>query len=458
MVLFRVNRFSLAVELAGDVRTVVEYGEAYEEPEAKAVLRGSLFWQDGILLENCTLEQTGTVQTERLGKYRLRYRAEFWGMRAENEQEVSVVDTQSPVITLTEDPEGSLMPGRAYVEAGFQAVDNYDGDITDRVKRSEELGVITYSVVDSSGNPAVVRREIPEQDPIPPEIYLEGGEDYAMTVGTFYEEPGYRAEDNMDGDLTDKVCVEGEVDWLTPGIYPITYTVEDSFRHVTTVTRKVCVEAKEWPDTVRPEGKVIYLTFDDGPGPYTKALLDVLDAYGAKATFFVVGADNGGLMREIVNRGHSIGIHSVSHNYAQIYASPEAFFEDLYGMQKIIYDNTGVTTTLMRFPGGSSNEVSRRYCEGIMTVLADAVRNAGFQFFDWNVYSGDAGETRDSSVVAKNVIDGVQQHRVSLVLQHDIHGYSVDAVEEILRWGNRNGYRFLPLQADSPPCHQNLSN
>ena len=350
------------------------------------------------------------------------------------------------------------MEGVIYQEAGFAATDNYDGDITDRVVRTEEPGLVTYAVTDSSGNPAVAQRKIPLRDMILPEIQLEGGEDYVITLGTRYEEPGFTATDNMDGDVTAMVQVEGEVDWLTAGTYPITYTVSDSCENQTVVTRNVEVAVQPWQDTVYPEGKVVYLTFDDGPSAYTAELLDVLDAYGAKATFFVVGSGGGNMMRQIVKRGHSIGIHAVNHDYGKLYASPEAYFDDLMKMQSIIYDNTGVKTTLMRFPGGSSNLVSRHSCEGIMTFLTQAVQDAGFQYFDWNVYSGDAGETKRTEKVVDNVIAGIQEHRVSIVLQHDIHKYSVDAVEDILRWGKRNGYQFLALQSDSPGFHHDLNN
>ena len=112
----------------------------------------------------------------------------------------------------------------------------------------------------------------------------------------------------------------------------------------------------------------------------------------------------------------------------------------------------------MRFPGGSSNEVSRRTCVGIMTYLTGAVQAAGFQYFDWNVYSGDAGSTTDTAQVAQNVIQGIQEQPVSLVLQHDIHRYSVDAVETILKFGTQNGYRFLALDMSSPAFHHDLNN
>lgn len=457
-VVFRVNVFSLELVLTGEPRILLEYGDRFTEPGVTPVLRGTLFLKDGYTPKNLEICRETDLDESKLGRYCVNYSAAYLNCTAAARREIRIIDTQAPVITLTEDPEGSLVEGEIYREAGFTASDNYDGDITDRVVRIEEPGVVTYAVTDSSGNPAVAKREIPFRDMVLPEILLEGGEDYVIPLGTRYEEPGFTATDNVDGNVTDLVQVEGEVDWLTAGVYPVTYTVMDSCENQTVVTRNVEVMAQPWVDTVYPEGKVVYLTFDDGPSAYTAELLDVLDAYGAKATFFVVGSGSGRMMQQIVKRGHSIGIHAVNHDYGKIYASPEAYFDDLMRMQSIIFDNTGVKTTLMRFPGGSSNLVSRKSCEGIMTFLTQAVQDAGFQYFDWNVYSGDAGDTKKTERVVDNVIEGIQQHRVSIVLQHDIHDYSVAAVEDILRWGKRNGYRFLALQPDSPGFHHDLNN
>ncbi len=324
-------------------------------------------------------------------------------------------------------------------------------------------------------------------------------------MGAFYTDPGYTAQDDVDGDLTAQVQVEGEVDPFAAGTYPVVYTVTDSYQNVATVTRNVQVTAQPRPETVWPEGKTIYLTFDDGPGPYTSQLLDVLDRYGVKATFFVTdsGYDqamkeivdrghsigihtvshrydeiytspeayfgdlmqmqdiiyrNTGVKTTIVDRGHSIGIHTVSHRYDEIYTSPEAYFGDLMQMQDIIYRNTGVKTTLLRFPGGSSNEISRRSCEGIMTTLVEAVQDAGFQYFDWNVDSNDAGGARKSQQVFDNVVAGVKNARVSMVLQHDIHAFSVEAVEDILAWGLDHGYTFRAIDPTSPGFHHGVHN
>ena len=455
---FYVNRFRVSIQLKGEPEILVQYGQPYTDPGVEVRLQGTLFWKEGIVPEDAAVTVQNAVREDATGKYTVTYSVDYHGMHAREQRVVRVIDTQCPQIILTEDPAGTLIPGTPYQEAGFRAVDNYDGDITDRVVRTEEYGRILYAVVDSSGNPAYAERQIPYHDPEAPKIQLTGGTEMAITTGTFYEEPGFTATDNVDGDLTQLVEVEGEVDWLHPGTYPITYTVSDSFENKTTVTRTVEVTAKPRPEAIWPQNKVIYLTFDDGPGPYTEGLLDVLDKYGVKATFFVTDSGYDEVMKDIVDRGHSIGIHTVSHNYAEIYASPENYFNDLFRMQEIIYENTGVKTTLMRFPGGSSNAVSRKTCEGLMTILTEAVRDAGFQYFDWNVDSDDAGSAKKTQTVLDNVKEGVSQCRVAVVLQHDIRPYSVDAVEDIIVWGLNNGYTFEALTENSPGMHHSVFN
>lgn len=457
VLVFRVNRFTLTVIPEGQTEMTLEYGQPYQEPGTSAVLKGSLFWKAGIPLP-IRVAAEGAVDESRLGKNTIHYCASFLAFHAEASRTVRVVDTQPPVITLTPDPPEGPPAGLPYQEAGYTATDNFDGDITDRVVRTETIGLVTYAVLDSSGNPAYAQREIPIVDTTPPVITLTGSSDITVSVAQGYEEPGYSAQDNLDGDLTKSVAVEGTVDRLTPGTYDITYTVSDSRGNTATAVRHVTVAAQQAVETVTPEGKVIYLTFDDGPGPYTRQLLEVLKKHDVKATFFVVGGDNPELLREICEDGHSIGIHTMCHDYEKIYSSPEAFFEDLLGEQELIYTQTGIRTTLMRFPGGSSNTISRRFHKGIMTTLTEAVQNAGFRYFDWNVDSDDAGRAHTAEKVLENVTDGVQAHRVSVVLQHDIHPYSVDAVEDIILWGLENGYRFLPLEENSPTAHHGVQN
>ena len=454
--LFQVNQFSLSVSPVGESEIFLEYGDSYEEVGAQPLLFGTLLWQEGVTRDEISLEILSDLQEDKLGKYTVTYIANLEGLQATATRTVWVVDTEAPVITLTESGE-TLLPGTAYVEEGFTAVDNYDGDITDQVVRLESYGLISYTVLDSAGNPAYVEREVPYYDPVPPEIHLTEGEHLIVPAGTFFKDPGFVALDNVDGDITEQVEVTGEVLWYQPGTYSLEYSVADNFENATTVTRLVEVQSQPLPEISTPNGYVIYLTFDDGPGPYTDRLLEILDKYDVKATFFVVDTGYNGVMKRIVDAGHSIGIHSVTHEYREIYASPEAYFADLYGMQDIIYKNTGVRTYLLRFPGGSSNTISS-FNKGIMTTLTQAVQDAGFRYFDWNVDSNDAGGAKKTKTVVANVTDGITHHKISVVLQHDIHDFSVEAVEDIIVWGLNNGYKFLPLEMDSPVFSHGVNN
>lgn len=456
-VLFRYNTFSLYLEVYGEPEMKVEYGDAYQEPGSEAVLRGSVFWQDGFPME-IPVEIRGSVNDRKTGKYELEYYAQLHGLEASGRRTIRVIDTVCPEITLIPDPP-DLEAQPVYDEAGFSAFDNYDGDITDRVIRTAEEGRIIYAVLDSSGNPAYAFRDIPIYDITPPEIILNGGENYTIYVGMHYSEPGYEATDNHDGDLTGQVMVEmeEEIPWDIPGNYEITYHVADSKENETTVVRHVHVVPKERPQVQYPDGKTIYLTFDDGPCPDTVRLLNILAKYNVKATFFVVNTGYPEILKRIHEEGHSIAIHTMSHNYQAIYADEEAFFADLKGMQNVIRQATGEETWLMRFPGGSSNLVSRKN-KGIMTRLTRIVQDAGFVYFDWNVDSNDAGGAQKASEVFANVKEGVQNHPYSVVLQHDIHPFSVDAVERIIQWGLENGYTFLPLEMNSPSAHHSVLN
>ena len=456
VILFAVNRFSLALEPKGERETVISVGEAYQDPGVSAKLTGSLFFRDGFMLE-IPVNVQGCVDSASVGTFRIDYSANFLGLKAEAGRLIHVVDTAPPEITLHTIPGHATVYGEPYIEEGYTAIDNVDGDITEWVRREEKDGFVYYRVEDLSGNSTCVSRKIRYYDPVVPVITLMGDAVMHMEAGSSYQEPGFYAEDNVDGDLTDRVKVEGEVDPYLAGSFSVTYSVSDGAGNKAEKVRTVIVTPKAQTQTVVPAGKVIYLTFDDGPGPWTNKLLDVLKKYDVKATFFVINSGYPDVLKRIVSEGHAIGVHSVTHDYSTIYESPEAFFDDLLSMQRLIEEYTGVTTTLMRFPGGSSNTVSC-FSPGIMTYLTQAVEDMGFQYFDWNVDSNDAGGARKAETVFKNVCQGVQRQRISVVLQHDIKEFSVQAVERIIQWGLENGYTFLPLSPDSPGAHHGVNN
>ena len=166
-------------------------------------------------------------------------------------------------------------------------------------------------------------------------------------------------------------------------------------------------------------GRKVYLTFDDGPSCYTDEILDILKQYGVKATFFVVGkTDEQSLeaYRRIVEEGHTLGMHSYSHKYRDIYQSVDTYAEDLSKLQEFLYDTTGVWSRYVRFPGGSSNRVSLVD----MTELIAYLKEQGIQYFDWNISSGDAvSGTVSAEKIVDNVMQNVEKYDTVIILMHD---------------------------------------
>ncbi len=192
-------------------------------------------------------------------------------------------------------------------------------------------------------------------------------------------------------------------------------------------------ETQDSADGITAAHKV-YLTFDDGPSSNTEAILDILDEYDVKATFFVVGKE-GEWAREalvdIVKRGHTLGMHSYTHKYKDIYASVEDFAEDFVKLREYLEDVTGVISDVYRFPGGSSNTIS----EIDMREFAEYLDSWGVRFFDWNAASGDGGrQTLSVDELTENALKGIESRETTVILMHDAAGKpsTVDALPGII--------------------------
>lgn len=206
---------------------------------------------------------------------------------------------------------------------------------------------------------------------------------------------------------------------------------------------------------VLPE-KCAYLTFDDGPSENTLRILDILDRYGVKATFFVIkNPAYASFYSEILKRGHSIGLHSSSHSYKTIYSSVDAFMYDLGSIQNYVYEQTGQRPVIMRFPGGSSNTVSNKYCRGIMGVLIGEVSNKGFIYHDWNVDSGDATDNNVPPATLVANISKYSEGKATIdILMHDTGSAketTIQALPQIIEYLQANGYTILPISDQTPP-------
>ena len=284
-----------------------------------------------------------------------------------------------------------------------------------------------------------------------PKITLLGDTDVFVDMDSSFEEPGYFAYDSYDGDLTHKV--ERYYEKINDYKYRINYEVMDSSGNKSYATR-----------TVTQRRGVVCLTFDDGPSfDSTPQILEILNRNNVKATFFVVGFGEKkyDLVKQIVEEGHGIGYHGYTHDYSKVYQSVDSVMENFYKIEELVTDVTWIDSTkIVRFPGGSSNTVSKRYCWGVVTEAAERLLEEGYQYFDWNVDSQDAGGAENSEEVYNNVISGLRPNRYNIVLMHDSTGNqkTVDALQKIIDYCMENGYEFRTIDKNTVPIHHNIAN
>jgi len=213
------------------------------------------------------------------------------------------------------------------------------------------------------------------------------------------------------------------------------FHLDDEYFPEEIVEEEVVIPVPEEPACVdETHTRKVYLTFDDGPSENTRAILDVLKEYDVKATFFVTGQQalsHPERYREIAQEGHTIGMHSYSHVYSEIYESVDSFGEDLLLLQTFLEDTTGVSPLFYRFPGGSSNTVSKMP----MSQLCDYLTDNGITYFDWNVSSKDAvSPMRPVQEIVKNCTQNLENFDNAVILLHDAVGKTstVDALPEII--------------------------
>lgn len=196
--------------------------------------------------------------------------------------------------------------------------------------------------------------------------------------------------------------------------------------------------------------KVVYLTFDDGPSENTGKVLDILEQYNVKATFFITGAseEHRPMIKKAYEAGHTIGLHTFSHNYSEVYSSDEAYFSDLDKIGKVAEEQIGFVPCFIRFPGGSSNLVSAKYNKGIMTRLTKAVQEKGYQYYDWNVDSGDGSGYGKDQIIANAMTDRFS-HPMILFHDSDSKAATVEALPQIIEYYQNLGYEFRAIDRDS---------
>lgn len=208
-----------------------------------------------------------------------------------------------------------------------------------------------------------------------------------------------------------------------------------------------------------PPEKWVCLTFDDGPSKTTPAVLEALNHAGVKATFFVVATGYNEkylpLLAEASAAGHQIALHSASHEYSDIYRGSDAYWQDIALLKQRVspYINAE-SIRYLRFPGGSTNTVSRRYGgKGLMLQLKTEVEQRGWQWVDWNVCAEDAvGGHPSADTIYRNVVRETGEQIHCVVLMHDsaTTRTTAEALPDIIRWYTDNGYAFLTVAEALP--------
>ena len=240
-------------------------------------------------------------------------------------------------------------------------------------------------------------------------------------------------------------------------------TTETKTTENKTQTNKISENKTNESKTTPSNGKSIaYLTFDDGPSSITHSVLDILKKYNIKATFFVINSGNynkATLQRE-VNEGHTIGLHAYDHNYAIAYKDDNSYLDGIDKLRAKVKADTGFDSHYIRFPGGSSNTISKRYSKGIMSRITKTAKQRGYKYYDWNVDDDDAGRARTADDCYNNVIKELRPNRSNIVLMHDFgtNKKILEALPRIIEYCQKNGYTMLPIDDNTPEIHHGISN
>lgn len=406
--------------------------------------------ENGYLTNAKVLEVSNNINTSKLGRYIVLYKYKKYNKIKETIRVVNIVDKTPPELDLIGNLEINNC-SKSYQEEGYAAFDNYDGDLTQKVEKEIKDGKIIYRVKDSSNNITTKERIFSNIDKEGPVIKLKGSS-VNLKINNKYVEQGYTVTDNCDDDLTSKVEITNNININKEGTYEVIYKVKDKSGNESKEVRKVTVYTPKKCFSSVSNGKpgVIYLTFDDGPSTKNTArLLDILKEENVKATFFLTDKTNTDyLIKRMYDEGHTIGLHTASHNYKYIYSSTTNFIKDIEKIQEKVARITGEKSSIIRFPGGSSNTVSS-FNPGIMCTLSNMVIEKGYHYFDWNVSSGDAGSKRSKKNTYRNVTNNLSKNRANVVLMHDIYDSTVDAVKDIIKYGKDNGYTFEKITMDT---------
>lgn len=444
------------ISLVGNDHLKLSINDTYVDEGVKLIIDNK-----EIDLNDVEYKVTSNVDDKATGSYEVDYEIVYNDNTYKIKRYVEVLDDIAPTLTISQEYATQYKcKNTNKFNLDYIAEDNYDGIITDKVKVSIEDDKVILTVKDSANN--VTTKEVPLKiidDASIEVIELNGRDIIYIPVGGDYTDEGAILKDGCGKEANASLEVINEVDNEIPGEYMITYQYINDNDEVIKKIRKVIVYQESSSNYLKEEDeKIVYLTFDDGPGQYTEELLDILKKYDVKATFFVTNQFKKyvPLIKREYEEGHTVAVHSLTHKWS-IYQSVETYLKDFNDMNDIVYKYTGSKTKIFRFPGGSSNTISRSYAKGVVGAIASKMTENGYVYFDWNVDSNDAAGAK-SDAIYKNVIEGISKRNSSVVLMHDIKRGTIDVIEDIIKYGLDNGYTFKTLTVSSPTVHHNINN
>ena len=397
------------------------------------------------------------LDTNKVGEYSITYKYK----NKEYPVSVNVVDTTPPVFNVKEitienrvklDPKELVknVKDASKTTVSFKEDYNFD-EIGDY-----EVEVVVSDIYDNSTSKNTTVHVI--KDNKGPEIKNISAIDVVVGGDNGWEKDVIVKDDH---DPNPKLILEkGDFNPNKEGKYFVTYKAIDRAGNVSIVKREVNV-VKAIGTTDESEEKIVYLTFDDGPSSNTKKILDILDKYDAKATFFVTGNNKqyNYLIKTAHDKGHTIGLHTYTHDYARVYKSKYSYFDDLNKLENMLKGILGYSPKYIRFPGGSSNTISSAYKKGIMTYLTKEVQNRGYQYYDWNCDSTDAsGNNVAVSKLVKNATNCSENNINILFHDTDAKDTTVEALPKIIKYYKDRGYKFKAIDDNSFAPHHRVNN
>lgn len=428
-------------------------GEPFENPldQIKKIRKGNI--------EDVVVNTSGLDNTQ-MGKYPIIYTI--------NEKEytlnIKVVDKIAP--------EFDVIPGET--DAGIPVKpETLVTNIIDQTKTTvtldgkynfKEEGTIEVTVALKDECDNITKKtttvKILPKDEIEPEVSYE--ETITLQKGSTYNPLEYiEINDNQDPKPIVEIT-DSDLNTDQMGEYTIEYVGRDRSGNEIEFTQNIeVVERKEIGKQDATDENIIYLTFDDGPSYNTPKILEILDQYQVKATFFVTGANqkDNQYIKQAYDKGHTIGLHTYSHNYETIYQSPKAYFDDLKKVSDMVEALTGETPKYIRFPGGSSNTISANYKEGIMTALSRQVIDRGYQYYDWNISSEDAtGNNVDVHKIISSATSARDGNLVILFHDGRLKDTTVDALPKVIEYYQSLGFTFKAIDDTSYVCHHGINN